>query len=260
MHFVSQAGPTTEKSGPEVAPVSPSVPPESGGGKSDERHLWPGDLLARHRDRSRSAPSGSTRRPPIVCSSIADDLGVGILDEHDSSLVPRAARARRDSLVGLNYAFDLGVMCAADPRLVRPVFAALEQKRVHDVGIREALIDIARGNLIEAGEDEMGIRYGMRELSKRYFGKTFATRRRAPTPGAAASRCCAASRSRSGHGPRGATCCATRRSPSRSSDSRRPAEPARRVSPGPRRVRVSAHVDVGASNVAPEGDRARGRG
>jgi DNA (cytosine-5)-methyltransferase 1 len=41
MHFVSQAGPTTEKSGPEVAPVSPSVPPESGGGKSDERHLWP---------------------------------------------------------------------------------------------------------------------------------------------------------------------------------------------------------------------------
>lgn len=109
--------------------------------------------------------------PPLVCSSIADDLGVGILDESQSIPWFRERLERGDSLVGLNYAFDLGVCCAADPRLVRPVFTALEQKRVFDVGIREALIDIARGNLIEAGEDEMGIRYGMRELSKRYFNE-----------------------------------------------------------------------------------------
>jgi DNA polymerase-1 len=108
--------------------------------------------------------------PPHVCGSYATDEGSFILAEADC--VPWfRERIARDRLVGLNYAFDLGVMCAADASLVRPVFAALEQKRVHDVGIREALIDIARGNLIEAGEDEMGIRYGMRELSRRYFAE-----------------------------------------------------------------------------------------
>lgn len=109
--------------------------------------------------------------PPLVCSSIADDLGVGILDAADSLPWFRERLTRGDSLVGLNYAFDLGVCCAADPSIVDPVFAALEQKRIHDVGIREALIDIARGALIDKGDDELGIRYGMRELSKRYFGE-----------------------------------------------------------------------------------------
>lgn len=108
--------------------------------------------------------------PPHVCGSWADDSGSFILAEEDC-LPWFREKIASSGLVGLNYAFDLGVMCAADPRLVKQVFKALEEKRIHDVGIREALIDISLGNLVEADDDEMGIRYGMRILSQRYFNE-----------------------------------------------------------------------------------------
>jgi hypothetical protein len=46
--------------------------------------------------------------------------------------------------------------------LIDPVFEALEAGRLHDIAIREALIDIARGMLIDKGEEGLGMRYGWR--------------------------------------------------------------------------------------------------
>lgn len=109
--------------------------------------------------------------PPHVVGSYADETGSHILEE--ARCVPwfRERLERGDRLIGCGYSFDLGVMCAADPRLVKLVFDALEAKLIHDVGIRETLIDIATGAIRDTDDDEMGERYGMRVLSERYFNE-----------------------------------------------------------------------------------------
>lgn len=108
--------------------------------------------------------------PPIAVGSWADEHGSHALATWEVLPFFRERLERGDSLVGVNIAFDLVVCCAADPTLTDLVFAAVEEKRVHDVGLREALIDIAHGKLRDA-EDELGERYGMGILSERYFGE-----------------------------------------------------------------------------------------
>lgn len=108
--------------------------------------------------------------PPIVCGSVGDDLGAHLLDLAESLNWLRERLANPDDhLVGCNIVYDLGCAAAADPALLPVIFNALDAGRIHDVGIREALIDIHRGTLIERGEDEIGIRYGMRILVERYL-------------------------------------------------------------------------------------------
>lgn len=74
-------------------------------------------------------------------------------------------------LIGANVVFDLGVMAANFPALLVPIFHALRDGRVHDVAIREQLIDIAKG---QHGYDPVTGRefwYGLAALLKRYTGK-----------------------------------------------------------------------------------------
>lgn len=111
--------------------------------------------------------------PKLVCGTVATELKVDLLDDRET--VFWFARVIKFAhLVGINIAYDLGVVCTERPDLIFSVFEALEQGRIHDCALREALIDIARGTLIEKGDDEMGIRYGSRELIKRYAPEEYA--------------------------------------------------------------------------------------
>lgn len=127
--------------------------------------------------------------PPLVCASIA-------LDAAGSEQLLSAAEARAwfsealhspdVELTGANLPYDLGVMCADDPRLVDAVFAAAEAGRFHDVAIREALLDIARGLQgvdPETGRplgDDEGARYPLALLVRRHLGLDISADKHAP--------------------------------------------------------------------------------
>ncbi len=128
--------------------------------------------------------------PRVICGSVCEP-------ERPSQLLTRAATlawfrawvSSGDHLVGCNIVYDLCCIAAASQQhgslceasiglpcdigcgddLLPVIFAVLDAGRVHDIAIREALIDIARGDLLERGEDGIGIRYGMRILSQRYL-------------------------------------------------------------------------------------------
>ncbi|WP_375757963.1 DNA polymerase I [Corallococcus exercitus] len=127
--------------------------------------------------------------PPLVCASLAHA-------EPGSERLLSTAQARdwfRDALsspsihlTGANLAYDLGVMCADDARLVDAVFDAAEAGRLHDVAIREALIDIARGlhgvdpeTGRQLGDDE-GARYPLSLLVERHLGLDISAEKKAP--------------------------------------------------------------------------------
>lgn len=110
--------------------------------------------------------------PPIVCGSIATDEVASVLPKAEAlrflalSIVDPTAH-----LVGANIAFDLATSCAYCPELIDGVFRMLDEGRVHDVAIREALLDIGRGEMPERGESgEEGQRYSLAMLVDRYLG------------------------------------------------------------------------------------------
>lgn len=108
--------------------------------------------------------------PRIVCFSVGDAHGCHLLTRGEGLAWFRARLLDPEAhLVGCNIVYDLACAIAAEPDLLEPVFAALDAGRVHDVAIREALLDIAKGALVERGEEGIGIRYGMRLLTQRYL-------------------------------------------------------------------------------------------
>jgi DNA polymerase-1 len=117
--------------------------------------------------------------PPLVCGSIAtrEPGSERLLDKAQARQFFSNTIADPDvHIVGANIAFDLGVMAADNPRLIEPIFAALDAGRLHDVAIREALIDIAKGlhgvdpTTGRKLDDDEGARYPLALLVKRYFG------------------------------------------------------------------------------------------
>lgn len=115
--------------------------------------------------------------PPLVCGSVA---GVG--DNEGELLDKDAARAwfrehiRTSRIVGTNLAYDLGVMAADNPALLPSIFEAADHGRLHDVSIRQALIDIANGTFgidPRTGrqlDDDEGVRYSLALLTERHLG------------------------------------------------------------------------------------------
>lgn len=84
--------------------------------------------------------------PRLVCLSWAEAGEAHLLDRVGALNWVRSMLADPDVLlVGANVFFDLGVLCAEDARLVRPVFEAVRDGRVRDVQLRQKMIDVARG-------------------------------------------------------------------------------------------------------------------
>ncbi|AKF85847.1 DNA polymerase I [Myxococcus fulvus 124B02] len=117
--------------------------------------------------------------PPLVCGSVAAQAPgtERLLDKAQARAFFREAINAPDThLVGANLVYDLGVMAADDPRLVAPIFAALDAGRLHCVQVREALIDIARGmygvdpSTGRKLDDDEGARYPLALLVQRHLG------------------------------------------------------------------------------------------
>lgn len=117
--------------------------------------------------------------PPLVCGRVAtrDPGSERQLDKAQARHFFANTISDPDvHLVGANLAYDLGVMAADNPRLIGPIFEALDAGRLHDVAIREALIDIAKGlhgvdpTTGRKLDHDEGARYPLALLVKRYFG------------------------------------------------------------------------------------------
>lgn len=87
--------------------------------------------------------------PKLVCLSYCIDGGTqGLLDAKEGvKWFANQLQDRNTVLVGHNTQFDVGVLCAEEPELIPAVFSAYEDGRLIDTKIRQALIDIARGEL-----------------------------------------------------------------------------------------------------------------
>lgn len=109
--------------------------------------------------------------PPMVCGSISGPSGDHLLTPGESLRWLAERLPQPDfHIVGAATSYDLGIAAAADPTPLPLIFKALAEGRIHDVAIREALIDIAKGELQENGDDS-GARYPLALLVARYFGQ-----------------------------------------------------------------------------------------
>ena len=79
-------------------------------------------------------------------------------------------------LVGHHVFYDLGVLCAMDPTLIRPVWDAVDAGRIKCTKIREMMIANARGELKFEWDSELQEvkrpSYTLERLSWRYLGRT----------------------------------------------------------------------------------------
>jgi len=114
--------------------------------------------------------------PKMVCLSFASangDSGVLLTEEGLDWL--EAALLAGDHLVAHNARFDLSVCVAERPRLLPLVFAAYIEGRIHDTGIRQKILDNAKGELKYVFNEETGEfkaqKYALADLCHRILGK-----------------------------------------------------------------------------------------
>jgi hypothetical protein len=119
--------------------------------------------------------------PPVVIGSVANSRGAFLLSKEQAiTWLRKHLLDPLAHIVGCNLAFDLVCAAVEAEDLLPLIFKALDEDRIHDVAIREALIDIARGDLVERGEEGIGIRYGMTLLGERYFGEDLRAEKKSP--------------------------------------------------------------------------------
>lgn len=123
--------------------------------------------------------------PPLVCATVAELAFPFVLPDGRVNVAPGSERAlaKADArawfrwvleqpeihLVNIAMSFDLAVMAADDPSVLDLIFAALDAGRIHDIGLREGLLDIARGAFSQEHHDEDGARYSLAQLVERYL-------------------------------------------------------------------------------------------
>ena len=116
--------------------------------------------------------------PPIVVGSYAyQDGRKGLIPGLEVGQFVRKALAEGHHLVGQNIAFDVFCIIQEWPELREDLIAAYDQGRIHDVMLREQLLDIRAGTFkFEEYEDETGetarrpIGYSLGEIAKRHLG------------------------------------------------------------------------------------------
>ena len=115
-----------------------------------------------------------TLAPPLVCVSWADGKRSGV--EHVSEGARElVSRALEGTITTANGVYDLAVILAQWPDMTEAVFRAVGEGRVHDVQIREKLIDLAAGRFrFEETEDgEIKARgYSLAAITARRLGET----------------------------------------------------------------------------------------
>ena len=114
--------------------------------------------------------------PKGVCLSYASEDGTcGVMLMDEALAWVREKLEAGDTLVAHNARFDLGVCAADDPSLLKIIFDAYTEGRIRDTGIRQKILDNARGALKyewdEEREEFKAQGYTLAHLCHRLMGK-----------------------------------------------------------------------------------------
>ena len=116
--------------------------------------------------------------PPLTCVSWSTGQGQGVEWIGNGSCFSLVEGFLDDPgrlLVGLNVAYDCGVIAAEWPELMPVIFEAYADGRITDVGLRQKLIDIAhgqfRGYTDSLTEGHTKYVYSLAAMAERFFGK-----------------------------------------------------------------------------------------
>ncbi len=110
--------------------------------------------------------------PGLVCLSHADSLGGGtLLERVDAIDWFRDQLVSRQPLVGHNTAFDVGVMCQADPSLIPLVWKHYDDGLFFDTAIADRLNFIAVGSYRSDPATGAPPRFSLKDLALRHTGR-----------------------------------------------------------------------------------------
>lgn len=109
--------------------------------------------------------------PPLVVGAFANSERAWLTAKQDTAVAFEHI-LEFDRMVGANIVYDLGVISAHAPSLLPQIFRALEEGRVHDVQIREALHGNAKGTLYRDPRNGQPLgRYSLAFLEDLYLGR-----------------------------------------------------------------------------------------
>lgn len=117
--------------------------------------------------------------PPLACLTFTDsvDADPEIMHHTDTALKPTIVSILEQQNTTANGPYDLAVYAAMFPELLALIFEVLEKGNVHDVLLRQKLMDIGEGcyrmQEVDEGGDEpvyKSVKYGLTDLVNRYFG------------------------------------------------------------------------------------------
>jgi hypothetical protein len=95
--------------------------------------------------------------PKMVCLSFASENGdTGVLLREEGLDWIEAALIAGDHLIAHNARFDLSVCAVERPRLIPLIYQALREGRIHDTGLRQKILDNAKGELKYEFNEETG--------------------------------------------------------------------------------------------------------
>lgn len=116
--------------------------------------------------------------PPLVCVQWATSSGTPAMAHRDCPGMRQVLGCwleSRDTLVGHNVAYDMGVLAAQWPELLPAIFVKYDRDEVTDTMLREQLIMIGRGTfkfIFNTDTQEIQpVKYSLTDCSVRHFGR-----------------------------------------------------------------------------------------
>lgn len=119
--------------------------------------------------------------PKMVCLSLAEEGGTGergsgwVLDRVDGLAYMRKALTDDRLIVGHHTPYDLGILCAEDPKLIHDVYAKIDAGLCADTLLRQKIIQNALGTLKYEWDDDLqeykAQRFGLAYVASRLLGR-----------------------------------------------------------------------------------------
>jgi DNA polymerase I-like protein with 3'-5' exonuclease and polymerase domains len=116
--------------------------------------------------------------PDLACLTSSDGQSADILHHTDPQLYYRAIWLLQQETTTANAPYDLSVLWAAYPDLRDLIWDTIEKGRVHDVIIRQKLMDLGEGvyrqvfRRLVGEEKTRPLHYNLSDIHARYYGST----------------------------------------------------------------------------------------